>query len=333
MTEPVATRPQGLAASLLLSALLPTGAWAQMMSTQHLAQAQSAVGAQVDALTILGGDFGFSAGSFHQMTPFGPGPPGSTHIQVSKFGGDGDIGDPVPLGDTGLGWQPRLQGNMGFLTSTNHPSDPLAGDTNKFKGESIEFGGGARFWINDRLSFAPTLMALYGHSTDTYTAVSPLGVANLATLKQEGLVDWTINTISLRPALNVEYLLLVDRARVTLSTDIVAFVTRSLSSSTLDIDATGNSGYVTTKIDVDIPLGIALDGHELRTGGYLSHTDLIGLLRDGLGTPHLSEIHARLVADFLGQVWRVQWLGIGASYVWGPNIQGWTWGADVTFKF
>ena len=28
-----------------------------------------------------------------------------------------------------------------------------------------------------------------------------------------------------------------------------------------------------------------------------------------------------------------QWIGVGASYLWGPNITGWTVGADVAFRF
>jgi hypothetical protein len=322
-------RQPALAASLLLGALLPPATWAQMSAGQTAA-AQSAIGARVDALTILGGDFGFSDGSFHSM------PPGSADLVrtgVTKIGGDGDIGDPIPFGDGGIGWQPRLQGSMGFLESTEHPGGPLTGDTSKLESASIEFGGGARFWVSDHLSFAPTLMALYGHASETYTARSAVSLQNLPQLKQLGLVDWSIDTISLRSALNIQYIIPVERARITLSSDITSFVTRSLTRSSEQIDATGNSGFVTSKIDIDIPLGIALDGHELRTGGYVSHTDLFGELRDGLSTPHLNEVHARMAFDFLGQLWKVQWLGVGASYVWGPNITGWTWGADVTFRF
>ena len=45
------------------------------------------------------------------------------------------------------------------------------------------------------------------------------------------------------------------------------------------------------------------------------------------------ELHGRLVMDFLNQFWKVQWIGVGASYLWGPNITGWAVGADVAFRF
>ncbi len=29
---------------------------------------------------------------------------------------------------------------------------------------------------------------------------------------------------------------------------------------------------------------------------------------------------------------KVQWIGIGGSYVWGTHVTGWTVGADVAFR-
>lgn len=37
---------------------------------------------------------------------------------------------------------------------------------------------------------------------------------------------------------------------------------------------------------------------------------------------HLNELHGRIVLDFLNQLWKVQWPGVGASYIWGTNISG-----------
>ena len=86
-------------------------------------------------------------------------------------------------------------------------------------------------------------------------------------------------------------------------------------------------------LDVDIPLGRQLLGHELRTGGYFSRTDLYGDLKNGVNTGYVYELHGRLVLDFLGQLWKVKWIGVGASYLWGSNFDGWGVGADIQFKF
>ena len=84
------------------------------------------IGARVEAMTILGGDFGLSDGKFHSTGSLG-GMASDVDTSVTKFGGDGDVGDPMPLGDLDIGWQPRLQGNMGYLESLGPPADPLVG--------------------------------------------------------------------------------------------------------------------------------------------------------------------------------------------------------------
>jgi hypothetical protein len=328
----VGTRTLGLAALPLLGAI-PSVAQAQI-STAQATLIENAIGARVEAMTILGGDFGLSDGTFHSTGAFRAGQAADTETRVTKVGGDGDVGDPTPLSDLNVGWQPRLQGNMGYLDSSNHlGSGQLMGDTSELRTFAIEFGGGARFWTTDTLSFAPTVMVLYGHTDDTFSAQSAFGRQNLPQLQQLGLIDWSIDTWTLRPALNVQYIVPVGRALITLSSDPTGFYTHGFNRSNIHLRVGGDSGFVTNKIDLDIPLDVELYGHELRSGGYLSRTDLFGDLETGLGVQHLNELHGRLVLDFLNQLWKLQWMGLGASYIWGTNIRGWTVGADVAFRF
>lgn len=325
-------RVRGIAASLLLSGL-PIAAQAQISPAQET-QIQNNIGARVEALTILGGDFGLSDGTFHSGSARRSGPPSDVETGVTKLGGDGEVGDPMPLGDLSVGWQPRIQGNMGWLESSSYPRSPQQlGDSSVLETFAIEFGGGARFWTSQRLSFAPTVMVLYGRTVDTYSAQSAFGLRNLAQLRRLGVVDWSIDTWTVRPAVNVQYVVALDRALITFSSDPTGFFTRGFNRSNVHVTVGGDSGYVTNKIDLDVPLDIELYGHELRSGGYLSRTDLLGDLQKGLDVQHLYELHGRIVLDFLNQLWKVQWLGLGASYIWGTNINGWTVGADVAFRF
>lgn len=305
------------------------------ITPEQTTQIRSTTGARIEALTILGGDFGLSDGSF-KSNGDGIFRPGSTDtgLDVTKLGGAGDIGDPQPLGDLGIGWQPRLQGNMGYIESTNRFRAPLLqGDVSTFRDFAIQFGGGARFWVSDALSFAPTFMGMYGHTSNTYAATSAFMRTNLATATQLGLVDWRVETWTLRPALDIQYILTWDRMIITLSSDSTYFHTESFRSSNAGVQVDGDSGSWGNKIDLDLPLGVQLYDHELRVGGYFSRTELFGDLKAGLDVEHVNELHARLVLDFLGQFWKVQWIGIGGSYLWGTNINGWTLGADVAFRF
>ena len=304
------------------------------ISAQQASQLRAALGDRVEALTILGGDFGLSDGRYKSTEsdePLGNRP--DSELSVTKIGGSGDVGDPQPLGNSGIGWQPRLQGNMGWLQSTNYLHGTLQSDVSKFRDFAIQFGGGARLWVSDALSFAPTIMGMYGHTSDEYAANSAFMRTNLSLAKQLGLADWRVNTWTVRPAVDIQYVINWDRVIVTLSSDPTYFRTQSFGGTNTGVKVSGDSGSLDNKIDIDIPLGIQLDGHELRTGGYLSRTELFGDLKTGLNVEHINELHTRLVMDYLNQFWKVQWLGIGTSYLWGPNFHGWSVGADVAFRF
>jgi hypothetical protein len=314
-------------------ALLPSPARCQITPSQA-SQIRDAIGDRIEALTILGGDYGIAGATFRSTGRFSFGETTDATLGITKFGGSGDVGDPQPIGSLPVGWQPRLQGNMGWLNATQHlHGSLLEGDSTNVKVYGIEFGGGARFWVNDRLSFAPTVMGLYGHMSENYTANSAFMRENLARATQLGLVDWTVDTWTFITGVDVQYLYTWGRTIITLSSNPVYYHTESFRSSNANLNVKGDSGTWANIIDVDIPVGVQLFGHEVRTGGYYRWTGLYGGLSRGLNESSLNEIHGRVVLDFLNQLWKVQWIGIGGSYVWGSQVTGWTVGADITFRF
>jgi hypothetical protein len=315
----------GTAAGLATWLLMAMPAWAQ------LNEFKNTIGNRVEATTILGGDYGLSGGAF---TSFNNND-GNVDINISKFGGMGDIYPIRPLGDTGIGWQPQLQGSMGYLTAKKdfNANTLLNGDQNENKTFAIQFGGGARLWFNDNFSIAPTLMGMYGHTENDYTANSVFGKANQAQATQLGLIDWNVDTWTVRPALDLQYQYTWHRTIFTLSSDLTYYYTESFSSSSPNVDVNGDSESWISKLDVDVPLGVELFGHELRTGGFYSRTQLYDGLREGLNTDYINEAHGRIVLDFLDQLWKVQYIGIGVSYLWGGDFNGWSIGADVAFRF
>ena len=288
------------------------------------------IGDRVDAETILGGDYGIGGGAYKSTIDNSK----NANMTVNKFGGSGDIYPIRPLGDLGIGWQPQLQGSMGYLTVKNNFVNPVnGGDTSENKTFAIQFGGGVRFWFDDHFSIAPTVMGMYGHSENSYNAVSPFGLANQAEASREGLINWNADTWTVRPSLNFQYQYTWHRTIFTLSSEPTYFHTESFESSSSYVNLNGNAEMWANKIDVDCPLGVEMWGHELRTGGYFSRTDLFGDLQNGLNTDYYYDAHGRIVLDFLNQLWKVQWIGIGVSHLWSGNFTGWSYGVDVAFRF
>jgi hypothetical protein len=318
-----------LAVGLAFAILAPAGVQSQTLDALK-SQYNDVVGSRVETLTILGGDYGVSGGSFKSFRN----PDGKTDLSLNKFGGAGDIGDPQPLGNTGIGFQPRLQGEMGYSEAKKvFTSGEQQGDTTKYDTFAIQFGGGGRFWFGDHFSVAPTFMGMYGHSKNDYTAHSDFGKANFDDAQKFGLINWTADTWTVRPSANIQYVYTWHRTIFTLSSDYTYYHTESFHTSTSNLKINGDSQTWKNQIDVDIPLGKMLWGHELRTGGYFNRQEMYDGIKSGMGTDHLYEIHPRLVLDFLGNLWKVQWIGIGGSYMWGGPVSGYSIGADIAFRF
>jgi hypothetical protein len=106
--------PQTAVAVVALALSLVPGTGQGQITSGQANQIRAGIEDRIEALTILGGDFGLASGIFRSRSNLQPGG-ASTNLQsdVTKGGGDGDVGDPRPLGDLDIGWQPRLQGNMG----------------------------------------------------------------------------------------------------------------------------------------------------------------------------------------------------------------------------
>ena len=87
-----------------------------------------------------------------------------------------------------------------------------------------------------------------------------------------GIINWYADTWTVRPAGNIQYVNTWHRTIFTLSSDYTYYHTESFHTSTSLLKINGDSEVWENKIDVDIPLGKMLWGHELRTGGYFSRS-------------------------------------------------------------
>jgi hypothetical protein len=280
----------------------------------------------IESLIILGGDYGVSGGAYAFR--------GNSHLNLSvdKAGGSGDVGDPKPLGDTGLKWNPYFGGNIGYLSSSqNEVPAPLSGNTFDVSTAGGELGGGARFWFSDRFSMATGVSAIYARTRQTFAANTEAGKAYLPALQQAGWVDWRLDTWTAIPSLDAKYLWSAGRTNFYWQSIFSYYHTESFNNSSV-VDINGNSQTWKNTLDIDIPLGWMLFGHELHTGGHVDQMQLFGNFRDGLDTDHLYTVNGRLVFDMLNTIKFVYWLGLGASYTWSGNLSGWSVGISMRLK-
>jgi hypothetical protein len=279
---------------------------------------------QVESLIILVGDDGASGGAYRFRGN------GEINLSVDKFGGSGDLGDPRPLGDTGLKWNPYINGNFGYMASNDNPvaAPALAGNTFDVTTTTLALGGGARFWFNDHFSLLPTFTAIVGRTRQSFDAITDAGKAYLPAMQQAGWVDWSLDSWTANPSLEAKYIWNFGRNTLYWQSVFDFYHTESFNNSSA-VNINGNSETWKNLLDLDIPLGVSLFGRELHTGGHADATLLFGNLSEGFNTEQLYTVNGRLVLD-MQSIWKVMnWVGLGATYSWSGNLSGWSVGLDI----
>src|SRR5262249_26298565 len=143
------------------------------------------------------------------------------------------------------------------------------------------------------------------------------------------VVDWTVHTWSVAPGLTLDYEWMWGRTTFEFSSQATFFHTKSFESSSPFVGVNGDSTTWANKLDADVPLGLRIFGLELHSGGFFSRTELFGGAAKGMNSDYFYTADGRLVLDLLGKVWKVRWVGLGASYIWGHDFGGWSVGLDL----
>jgi len=292
-----------------------------------LKQFQQVVGNRVEAVSILGGDYAAAGGIYTFRS-------GSlADLSVSKIGGGGEVASPMSLGVGDLQWAPVLQGNVGMISAQNtFESGYAAGNQMQYNTLAVAAGGGVSIHFTDHLSLATTIGGIYGRVQNTFDAHNAIGEF-IKSVASGTVVDWTLDTWSVVPGLELDYDWMWGRTTFVFSSRASYFYTESFESSSPIIGVEGTSTTWENKLDADVPLGVSVFGREMHTGGFVSRTELFGDAASGLNTDYLYTVNGRVVLDFLGKLWKVKWIGLGASYFTGHEFSGWSAGLDLRFQF
>jgi hypothetical protein len=313
--------------AVLIGAAAPAFAQLPVVPPAAVEQFQHVIGSRVEAVTILGGDYGAAGGIY----TFRGGE--VANLSVAKVGGGGIVAEPRPLGESGLSWAPVVQGNLGHISAQNEfATGYLQGNKSVYDVLAVQGGGGVRFFFTDHFSVAPTVSGIYGHTENEFKPRNAVGDA-VKTAASGTYVDWQMDTWSVQPSLELNYDFQWRRTTFEFGSRYNYFHTESFNSSSSVVGVNGDSHTWENKLDVDVPLGWKLFDRELHTGGFFSRTELFGNAAEGLNENHIYTINGRFVMDLLGKVWKVRWLGVGCSYFWGDHFGGWSAGLDMRFKF
>ena len=281
-----------------------------------------------ETLAIMGGDDGISGGTYRFYDD-------GSCMSITKLGGKGILGEPNRLGDSDMSWAPLLGGTIGYISGENsfNNNPVLSGNKEKFATFAVGLDAGVKLNLTKELSIGPSLGLIYAHSDSTFEPGTALGT-HLKQLYAGQLFDWNIDTFSLVPALDLQYEKpLTNDLTLALLSRFAWFNTWSVASSSSYLHGSGSSYDWENRVDLDLRLPLTLFGFPLHTGGFVALDVLGDDFRDTVGTNTMYTINGRLVLGELTGLWKLNWLGLGVSYIAAKSFYGYSVGLDARLKF
>jgi hypothetical protein len=300
-----------------------TSAWAQSLAPDAEGAFKRALEARVEGVTILSGSAGSSAGLFRWNFS-------DIDLSVTKLNGLGDVGDPTPIGDTGLSGNVVLGGAIASFTGHNRFLDtPLQGNQARSSGTTLSFEGGGHFYFGVGLSSRITLGLIHGRVKYDFDAETPTGQEVVTS----GLGKWDLDTLTIAPSADLAWKSHVGNITFTPSTRLIYFRAEQLHSSTDLLDVTGNSTTWNNQMDVDYKSPLHLASYPIHFGAQLNRFDLGGTIRDGFKTDYFYSAELRTLAELHGDLSVISFVGPTATYFWSNKFSGWSWAIQVNLKF
>jgi hypothetical protein len=327
LSHPGASRPARLSASLAV------GVWmgmaltvhAQTLSRETRDQLDHLIGSRVETFAVLGTQSGAVGGTYVSKI-------NDTNLDVGQIAGRGDVGEPQPILDWGIGWNPVVEGGFGRSTFDNHfHTAPLAGNESIIETWSVFAGGGLRLTTLDFLSLAPTFGLLYSHTSNSFDANNDFGQLVLSEAGGK-LVNWRADTLSVVPGIELRIMPVFGPLTVTATSMFKYFNTQPVSRSTDALSFQSDSEWWFNELDLEEKLPLYLWSRQLRLGTDISRSGLYGGLEDSFGVSTIYQAGGRFVMDLEGLLWKIEYAGLGAQYFWGEKFSGVSYGIEVSLK-
>ncbi len=287
-------------------------------------QLDQVVGNRVEATVILGGPEVPQGGLFTWSF-------NGVDAGVLKYPWIVELGDPRPVGGSGLTWTPVLLGSAGTAYFVNKfPDGPLAGNESTYTTYSLGLGAGSRLGLLPDLSLLPSFSVLYAYTENDFDAGTEPGRA--AEQAVDGrLVNWHTHTLTFIPALALRYRPTFGRVTLGLVSTFTYFATVPVARSTEAYSFTSESQVWNNRIEIDVVTPWSVAGWPLLVGGSFERADLFGGLRDSLKAGHFYAVGGYVALDPKDRLWKVKQIGLAGSYFWSDSFSGWTLGVDWAF--
>jgi hypothetical protein len=270
---------------------------------------------------------------------------GSSHYEISGAGDSTMDKFQIPFTidiDMGGDWKPFAAFNIGLFKSVSHVEnlqdafefDVVIPETNlvsQWQGISLFVGGGVSIPISEHWSFKPTIGFAWSYFENESEYSGP-GAESLYRILNGLATDWEVDTYTSVTTLQVDYERDFDGLKLHLIEKIGWYYTRFDHHDQYLNDFTVEDALFTSRLDVENLFGLDVFDWELGWTTFVAHHRLdLGDSESTGAVKYYNEVGGYFMTVMDKKILGVTRLRFGASYVFGPNIRGASFGLGFDF--
>ena len=229
---------------------------------------------------------------------------------------------------------PFISGQIGSLKQQEQIT-PFEGDgSNDFSTISsinAGVGAGVAFRFFDALTVSPEFHAIYSHTENHYDFNNQFS-QDVLQLFNRDLFNWNIDTITYMPSIGATYEHTVNA--ITLVPSIKysqMFIDSTWTNSEL-LDVNTSTGILNSRLETRIPTSQCLWEKDVELRPFISRTDIYRDARAGLGFGSFYQAGMSVIVATGDSIPYLSTLGIGGSYSWNSDFEGWRLGFEAEFS-
>jgi hypothetical protein len=252
------------------------------------------------------------------------------------------------LGPEDWKWKPFLEGNLSYFEADSNydnlesllgrfdtGENPVTLDETEadmeWTGYSALIGLGVKIPITQKWSFSPSVDLAYSRF-ENETEFSGPGGPDYQELLDGLATNWTLDTLTYVGSLRIDYEKELDKTLFHLIGKYSHMYTDFRHDDDVLDDFNVSNDILTAQIELSGPLGYSFKGNDLGWNLLFAHHRFEGEIGSLVGVvDYYNEVGAFIRTDFAREILYTNSLKLGASYVNGDDIEGYTFRLSFGF--
>lgn len=197
---------------------------------------------------------------------------------------------------------------------------------------SGSLGGGAEIDLGGGFSLRPVMHFTYSHlrrEFDYNNEFSEL-VQELFDVDRD-VLNTSVEVMTYAPSVRLGYEVPLGESRLSTSARYNYLWNNQVWGKSSILDVEGDSSFLQTKIEAEVPLGCSLYELPLGLHPFVNRTDIYGAAKNGFGFAEFHEVGLDLTFDTTKESGYLTQATLGSSYTFADDFSGWRVGVGLAF--